>query len=275
MTIGTLNGATRVIAIIGDPIAQVRSPAAVTGALQQAGRNAVVLPMHVAAADVDAFLEGLRLARNVDGIIATVPHKFAAYRHCATATERAHFLGAANVLRRDADGRWHGDMTDGEGFVAGARREGCVVEGGRALVVGAGGAGSAIAFALLEAGVADVAVHDVDPVRRDALVDRLARLSGAKVRVGSRDPSGRTIVVNATPAGMRPGDDWPVEPARLDAGMFVGDVVTAAETTPLIGRALALGCHALSGNQMFVAVCERMVAFFLGSGCLAGSAAPT
>ena len=106
-----LSGATRVIAIVGDPIAQVKSPAGVTQALIERGRNAGVVPLHVAAGALDAFMHGLSVAHNVDGIIATIPHKFAAYRHCTSASERARILGAANILRRNADGTWHGEFT--------------------------------------------------------------------------------------------------------------------------------------------------------------------
>lgn len=133
----TLNGETRVIAIIGDPIAQVKSPAGVTQALNARGRNAVVVPIHVTSADVDEFIRGASLAKNFDGIIVTMPHKFAAYTHCATATDRAHFLETVNTLRRNADGGWHGDQLDGEGFVSSIRAAGCKPEGSRALMAGA------------------------------------------------------------------------------------------------------------------------------------------
>ena len=263
-----LNGATRVIAIIGDPIAQVKSPAGVTQALNARGRNAIVVPIHVTAEDVDAFIRGASLARNLDGMIATVPHKFAAYRHCASATDRAHFLGAVNTLRRNADGGWHGDQLDGEGFVTGIRAAGCDPRGRRALLAGAGGAGSAIALALLEAGVAELAIHDGDAARRDALVARLAARHGDRVRPGSADPAGRTLVVNATPAGMRAGDPLPVDATRLTADMFVGDVITAPAVTPLLEAARRTGCATQGGAGMFAAVSALMVDFLTAAGPL-------
>ena len=264
----TLNGATRVIAIIGDPIAQVKSPAGVTQALIERGCNAVVVPIHIATADLPGFIAGASLAKNFDGIIVTVPHKFDAYRHCASATERAHFLGAVNVLRRTAGG-WYGDQLDGAGFVAGIRAGGCKPEGLRALMAGAGGAGSAIALELLESGVAELAIHDDDAVRRDALIGRLQRRHGTKVSAGSADPSGRGLVVNATPAGMRDGDALPFDVARLNRSAFVADVVTVPAVTPLIDAARRLGCKTQIGTGMFAAVCERIVEFLLADGALA------
>jgi shikimate dehydrogenase len=265
----TLNGATRVIGIIGDPIAQVKSPAGVTQSLINRSRNAVVVPWHVRSEHLAAFVQGASLARNLDGLIVTVPHKFDVYALCATATERAHFLGAVNILRRNADGSWHGDQADGEGFVQSIRHAGCQPEGQRALLAGAGGAGSAIALALLEAGVAELALHDDDVQRRDALLARLGQRYGGRVRAGSPDTRGFGVVVNATPAGMRASDPLPLDAAGLSPQAFVGDVITVPAVTPLIAAARERGCGTQIGTGMFAAVCELMVDFLLADGPLA------
>jgi len=264
-----LSGATRVIAIFGDPIAQVKSPAGVTRALNQRGRDCVVIPVQVAPQDLDAFMRGASAARNFDGLIATVPHKFAAHAACASATLRARALGAVNVMRRNPDGSWHGDMLDGIGFVTAMREAGGAPEGKRALLAGAGGAGSAIALALLDAGVASLAIHDGDAARRETLIERLRGLHPGRVLAGTADPAGYDIVVNATPAGMRPGDPLPVETAQLAGDMFVGDVITVPEETPLLAAARALGCKTQTGVGMFNAVSRLMVDFLLESGPLA------
>jgi shikimate dehydrogenase len=167
------SGATRLYPIIGDPIAQVKSPITMTAGLRARGVDAIIVPVHVTPADVDMVVAALARMKNVDGFIATVPHKFAAFRHCATATPRSGLLEAANMVRRNADGIWHGDMLDGLAFVDTARRIGVQFEGARALLVGAGGAGSAIGLALLEAGVVELAVHDARAERRDALLRKL------------------------------------------------------------------------------------------------------
>jgi shikimate dehydrogenase len=220
--------------------------------------------MQVTSAEFDRFIAGASLARNLDGIVATVPHKFAAYAHCSTATDRAHFLGAANVLRRNPDGGWHGEMTDGEGFVAGIRAAGCRPEGQRVLLIGAGGAGSAIALALVEAGIAELAIHDEDPIRRDNLVVRVKNKRGADAHAGSADPTGYTLVVNATPVGMRLEDPYPVLVDKLTTGMFVGDVITAPAVTPLIEAARLLGCPTQTGGGMYAAQLDLMRDFLLG-----------
>ena len=161
-----LSGSTRVHFIVGDPIAQVKSPHGVTQDFAARGHNAMVMPAHVAPAALAPWLAGVSLAQNVDGIIVTVPHKFASFDLCATTSQRSAFLRSVNTLRRNTDGSWHGDMFDGVAFVAALRGNGCQLEGEKALLVGAGGAGSAIAHALVMAGVSALAIHDGDTGRR-------------------------------------------------------------------------------------------------------------
>ncbi|RQS18179.1 shikimate dehydrogenase [Burkholderia sp. Bp8998] len=260
-----LSGATRVHFIVGDPIAQVRSPKGVTAALREAGLDALVVPAHVAPDDLAAFFAGITPMRNVDGVIITVPHKFSAAGFCTSLSDEAAFLGAANTLRRTADGGWHGGMFDGTGFVAALGDEGCDLRGKRALLVGAGGAGSAIGHALVMAGVASLDVRDNDAARTASLVDRLATLQRGTVRVAAADvaPESFDVIVNASPMGMRADDPLPVDVSRVPATTFVGDVVTKPPLTPFIEAARARGCRTVTGTQMFARVCDRMVAFLI------------
>lgn len=261
--IDTLNGATRVHFIVGDPIAQVKSPAGVTQVLAERGLNAVCVPAHVAPADLATWMAGTSKAQNVDSIFVTVPHKFACRALCATVTARAAFLEAVNVMRRNPDGSWHGDMVDGLGYVEALRGQGMDPRGQRALVVGAGGAGSAIAHALVMAGVSELAVHDLDLQRRDALVRRLAGLGLGRIRAGSDDPTGMDLAINASPIGMQAGDPLPIDASRLSAATFVGCVITAPAVPPLIQAARQIGCRTVTGDDMFSRVRDLMVAFLL------------
>ncbi len=258
-----LSGATRVHFIVGDPIAQVKSPAGVTQAFHDAGRNAVCVPAHVAPADLAGWAKGVSLAQNADGIIVTVPHKFSCFDLCATTSDRAGFLQAVNTMRRNADGTWHGDMFDGMGYVEALKSKGCEPQGQRALLVGAGGAGSAIAYSLMTAGVKELAVHDADVVRRDALVARLASLGLGKVSAGSSDPTGFDICINATPIGMKDGDPHPIDSTKFTAQQFVGCVITAPAVPPMIAAARARGCNTITGADMFARVRDLMVQFLL------------
>lgn len=270
---GQLTGATRLHFIVGDPIAQVKSPSGVTQAFAERGHNAMVVPAHVAPEHLSAWHAGLSHARNVDGIIVTVPHKFAAFGLCASTSERATFLRTVNTMRRNADGSWHGDMFDGLGFVEAMRDNGCEPLGKRALLVGAGGAGSAIAHALLLAGVSSLALADISKLRRTTLIDRLNWLKSAPVTHGSTDPTGYDIVLNATPIGMKEGDAYPVDVTKLDASMFVGCVITVPAVSPLISAARERGCATMTGADMFNRVRDLMLDFLL-SGSAASASVP-
>lgn len=258
-------GATRLYVIVGDPIAQVRSPAGVSAAFAARGHDGLLVPVQVTPGDLPDFLSVAGRLKNLDGIVVTIPHKFACYQACASATARAHFLRTVNLMRRRPDGGWHGDMVDGLGFVGAARATGIDPKGMRALLVGAGGAGSAIALELLEAGVRELAIHDSLPERRDVLVGQLNGLGKAPVRVGSEDPAGFDFVANATPAGMKDGDPLPVDVARLVPSTYCGCVITKPELSPFIAAARRIGCVTGTGTDMYQQHQSIMVDFLLGA----------
>ena len=258
-----LSGATRLFVIVGDPIAQVKSPAGVTDGFVRRGVDAIVVPVQVSAEDIGPTLASLDRVKNLDGILATVPHKFAAFSHATSVTPRAALLQTCNILRRSRDGGWHGDMGDGVGFVEALRKRGGDIGGRRGLLVGAGGAGRAIALALLEAGASHLAIHDADASRRDALLALLAGVAPGRVGRGSDDPAGFDLIANASPAGMRPDDPHPVRLDRLASGMTVGCVITEPAETPLVAAARGLGCTVSTGLDMFEASQEAIVDFML------------
>lgn len=258
-----LDGSTRLHFIVGDPIAQVKSPGGVSQAFADAGMNALCVPAHVSPAHLADWMRGVSLAHNVDGIIVTVPHKLACLSLCATVTERARFVGAVNTMRRNADGTWHGDMFDGEGFVRALLAKGGQLAGRTAMLVGAGGAGSAIAHAFVLAGVSRLSIHDPDTARRDGLVSRLSAMGKGQVVAGSADPTGYDVVINATPMGMRPADPYPIEVDKLAGSQFAGCVITAPAVSPWLEVARGKGCNSLAGADMFAQVRDLMVEFLV------------
>lgn len=267
-----LDGETRLFAILGDPIVQVKSPAGITRALVARGANAVLVPMHVRPEGFDAFMRAVRGIDNLEGLIMTVPHKIPAAAYAESLTDRARFLGACNIMRRTAPGAgWHADATDGYGFVRGLQAAGFSARDKRALVVGAGGAGSAIALSLIEEGVAELAIHDAMADRRDDLIGRLNDLAqgrglGRPVRVGSTDPTGVDLAVNATPMGMQPGDPLPLDVDRLRPGVFAADVITLPERSPFLEAAAARGCSIQVGTAMFAGQVDYIADFLLAGG---------
>lgn len=257
------SGSTRLFPVVGDPITQVRSPNAITRVLVARGLDAAVIPMHVPAADLAELLGALSLVRNIGGVLVTVPHKRAALMLCSSVTERAAITQAVNVMRRTKSG-WQGDNTDGLGCLDGIQRLGFSVAGKRALLVGCGGAGSAIALEILERGAALLAVHDIDPRRRDEFLTKLAARFPGKVAAGLADPSGYDLIVNATPMGMSAADPLPIDASKLQARQFVACVVTKPDVPRLIVEARRIGCRTMSGNGMFDAQAETLSGFLLG-----------
>jgi shikimate dehydrogenase len=217
----------------------------------------------VASNDFDDIVRALKAIRNLDGLVITVPHKFNAFQHCERATERASFLRTVNVMRRSRSGTWEGDMCDGQGFVDAILQKGGVLAGRRAFLVGAGGAGTAIGYALLEAGVAALSIHDIDQTRQRELVQKLRQRFGDQVAEVGPDEGEFDIMVNATPSGLENLQSSPVDPSRLRPTMIVGDVVTATGETALIRAARAIGCICSSGHDMYQALQETMVDFLL------------
>ncbi len=244
------NGATRLLGIVGDPVAQVRSPPLWRALFRHNNMNAVCVPFHVTPPDLAKFVTGLRAVENLMGLIVTIPHKGTAAKLAGALTERARKVGAANILRPLPEGRWEGDCLDGLGFVRALEADGHHADGRRALVVGAGGVGSAIAFALAEAGVRSVAISDIDAERARALSQRIMVLTGVASSVVPATGAGFDLIVNASPLGMRAEDPLPLDLDGLTAGAIVGDVVISREPTPILKAARDRGCHVQPGAAM-------------------------
>ena len=227
--------------------------------------HGVCVPMQVPGSDLDIVMAALAAIANVDGILVTMPHKHAAFAYCATSSSRARLLGAVSVIRRNADGTWHGDMLDGLALVKAQQDHGARLDGARALLAGAGGAGSAIAIALLEAGVSELVIYDTDSSRADSVLNLAAPLGQGRVSAGPASPAGCDLVFNATPLGMADGDALPVDVSLLAPSMFAGDVIAGHGTTPFIAAARAAGCRTATGDHMVEAVQDLMADFMLGN----------
>lgn len=258
-----IDGETKVFPIIGHPIGQVKSPGSLSAIMAERGFNGMVVPAHVLPEHLEDWMAPAIKLRNCDGIVVTVPHKVACLAFCARATERARASGAVNIMIRDGED-WVGDATDGHGYLDGIAAQGFDVRGRSALLVGAGGAGSAIAYEILSRGASELAVHDVDHARRDDLIARLDEAFPGRTRVGGTDPTGFALVANATPLGMREGDPLPVDVARLTADQFVADVVTRPAVPPLIAAARARGCATMAGVGMFEAQATLLAELLMG-----------
>lgn len=261
-----ITGNTRVFGIIADPVAQVRTPEILNAHFAAQGIDAVMVPLHVPAADLAQALDGLRTMRNFGGMIVTVPHKNAAAGLCASLGPTAAIVGAANALRREADGSFVGDMFDGEGFVEGLRSQGRDPAGKRVLMVGAGGAAGAIAYALAKAGVASLDIANRTRERAEEIAQRVREaLPGARVQAADADSRGYGMVVNATSLGMRPDDPLPLDVERLEPSTLVAEIIMKPPMTALLLAARQRGCAIHEGRHMLDAQASLMARFLLGA----------
>ena len=258
-----ISGTTQLIAHIGWPTHAFKAPMIYNPYFAQAGIDAVVVPMGCQAERYPALLRTLFTLENIRGALITMPHKVTTVGLLDEVSPTARIAGACNAVRRDADGRLFGDMFDGEGFVRGLRRKGCVVEGASALVVGAGGVGSAIAASLAAAGVARIGLFDTRAESAQALGARLSmHYAALEVATGSNDPSGHDIVANATPMGMDDGDPMPLEVSRIAPQAFVGEVVMKRTMTAFLQAAQARGCRYQVGSDMLFEQIPAYLEFF-------------
>jgi shikimate dehydrogenase len=258
-----INGETRLIAHLGVPTTTFKSPMIYNPFFERHGINAVVVPMGCEAADYPDFLRLLFRLRNIQGALVTMPHKVVTADLVDELSATAAVAGACNAVKAAPDGRLIGDMFDGEGFVRGAAAKGVAVAGRRALVVGCGGVGSAIAGSLARAGAGEIGLFDGDAARMAGLAERLgAHYPALRVTVGTNDPAGWDIAVNATPLGMNEGDPLPFDVSRLAPETFVGEVVLKAEVTPLVAAARAKGCRTQVGLDMLFEMIPAYLEFF-------------
>jgi shikimate dehydrogenase len=154
-------------------------------------------------------------------------------------------------------------MFDGAGFVRGLQRKGFDLTGKRALVVGSGGVGSAIAASLAGAQIASISLFDVNSASAEALAKRLKdNYPQIEVRTGANDPAEHDLVVNATPMGMNEGDPLPMDIARIAPEAFVGEVVMKTEMTAFLQSAKDRGCRVQVGSDMLFEQIPAYLEFF-------------
>ena len=179
-------------------------------------------------------------------------------------------IGAVNTVTIAADGRTTGYNTDRRGFRRSFEEKlgRASADGATVVLVGAGGAGRAVAFALMDLGVATLIVHDMDAARANALVADLAKHCDAgRCRVAGsfdRDIAGAAGVVNATPIGMHGFPGNPVPVAAMHAGQWAADVIYTPIETAFLKAAAAKGARVLDGGGMCVHQAAEAFRLFTG-----------
>jgi shikimate dehydrogenase len=258
-----INGNTEIIAHIGYPTYAFKAPMIYNPWFEKAGVNAIVVPMGCQASDLQTFLPSVFKLSNIRGALITMPHKVTIVGLLDDVSPAVAIAGACNAVRRTPDGRLQGDMFDGEGFVRGVLHKCLQLQGTRALVVGSGGVGCAIAASLAAAGVAVLDLFDVNAASAEGLAGRLRQHYPAlQVKTGSNDPAGFDLVVNATPMGMTAGDAMPMDVSRIEPSTFVGEVVMKTEMTAFLAAAAERGCRIQIGTDMLFEQIPAYLEFF-------------
>lgn len=240
------------VGVAGWPVAHSRSPILHGYWLRQLGVAGRYEQFAVPPGEFEQF--AARIGGELLGSNVTAPHKEAAFAACDRRTQAAEALGAVNTLWRDGPLLW-GDNTDVEGFLTnmdeGVRR--WAERSRSAVVIGAGGAARAVAYALVSRGVGRIAIVNRTPARAAALAERFGRTVMASSWDNlSSELSKADLLVNASSLGMQGQAPLDIDLRPLPPRAVVSDVVYVPLRTPLVEAARARGLAAVEGLGMLL-----------------------
>ncbi|ASV76789.1 3-dehydroquinate dehydratase I / Shikimate 5-dehydrogenase I alpha [Thermogutta terrifontis] len=245
---------TEVYGVIADPVGHSLSPLIHNAAFQRLGLNKVYIPIRVPREDLFEFIDQAP-QWGIKGLSVTIPHKEAILAKLTKADSIVRGIGAANTVIFEGNERL-GYNTDCraaleaiETALGASPKDPTPLKGKHALVLGAGGAGKAVAYGLLRAG-ATVTLTDGDEEKARLLAEKL---DCPYVKWEDRHSVACDILANCTPVGMHPNvDETPFDPKYLRSHMLVFDAVYNPENTLLIKDARARNCKVVTGVEMFV-----------------------
>lgn len=260
-----------VVGLIGRGIQMSRTPAMheAEGAARGLSYVYRLLDADAMGTSPPSLTELLRFAEyfGFSGLNVTYPYKQEILPLLDELSDNARQVGAVNtvVLR---NGRRRGHNTDVWGFAESFRRGMAGAKRDDVLILGAGGAGAAVAHALLDCGVGRLLVSDVDAARADALSARLSARFGAGRAAPARDAAEAAKsadgIVNATPVGMDKLPGMPLPPAAIEPRHWIADIVYFPLETQLLREARRKGCRTLSGEGMAIFQAVRAFELFTG-----------
>jgi shikimate dehydrogenase len=232
----------------------------ITWEFQRRGIDALLVPLHVPAAGFEHTMAALMRLVNFGGFVITVPFKVRALGLADRLGLQAQVMGGINVLVRRSDGRWSADMLDGMGCVAAFKQRGIPIEGRSLMILGLGGAGSAIACAVAAERPRLMRLHDLSAERCRFTSQCIARISPTTmVETGPPRLDEIDVLINATPVGMLADTRLPLEVSSLPAQLVVFDAIVMPEQTPLLGLAEQCGCTVVRGREMMLGQIPQLV----------------
>lgn len=251
LMIASPKGSTRFLAVVGDPVAQVKAPEILNRYFAENGLDMIMIPVHACRQNLYQVVRGLQAIENFHGMLITVPHKFAAVGLAHIHSRSVVLSGSTNALCRGENGLWTAENFDGVGFVLGLQRAGFELTGKRVLLAGGGGAGSAIAAALLEAGISTLYLQEPDRQKAAELIQRLERQWPGRIRKSCQEAAADVaLAINASPLGLHPDDPLPIDLSSLDKNAWVADIIMKPAQTRLLTEASESGFRVHLGIHM-------------------------
>lgn len=253
----TISGKTHVCGVIGDPIEHTLSPAMQNAAFEHLKLDWVFLAFKVKATEVEDALRGMR-GLGIRGLNVTMPHKNTVIAFLDKVDESAKFLGSVNTILAD-DGELKGFSTDGLGAVNALKENGVKLSGKKVVLLGAGGAAKAVAFAIAKE-ARELIILNRTSEKTNQLAETLSSRLGKKVagerltpRITQKELENADILINATSVGMHPqADQSLVAPQWLKPNLAVMDIVYNPLETKLAKDAKAAGAQIISGVEMLI-----------------------
>ncbi|OGS17112.1 MAG: shikimate dehydrogenase [Elusimicrobia bacterium RIFOXYA2_FULL_50_26] len=218
-----INGSTFITGIFGYPVSHTLSPAMHNAAFDALSINAAYLPFEVKPQALREAIGSLR-SLNIKGVNITIPHKTAALKYLDTVDTLAKRIGSVNTIVNEG-GKLAGYNTDATGFLKDIIELGMDPKRASCLLLGAGGAGNAVAAALAQRGAKKIFIADSDILRARKLADRTPGASAVAMRAWKDKLPEVSLVVNATPVGMKKTDPALLEAREIPSGIFIYDLV--------------------------------------------------
>lgn len=269
---GSISPATRLCAVIGNPVGHSLSPVLHNAAFNALGLDFVYVAFRVE--DLKSALGGMRALENFRGMSVTIPHKIEILAYLDDVAEVDRFIGSVNTVINE-DGRLYGFGTDGPGALKALLDAGVDLKGKQVLILGAGGVSRAIAFTLARSAPLDrLVILDINEPVMLTLAEDLRIGTTAPIETALLDNRSLAeqvpladIIINCTPIGMHPHEDATLVPAELfKQSQVVFDVVYTPLETRLLREAAGRGCRVISGVEMFINQAALQFERFTGEG---------
>lgn len=258
-----ITGKSKILFVLAHPVGHVRASHVFNTYFSKTSKNAAAVPLHIHPDDLTQVIDAIRKLGNVSGFGVTIPHKIAIIPLLDEVTDAARKIGAVNFVRREESGRLVGDNIDGPGFIEGLLNNNIEPKDMTVLMMGAGGAGRAVGFALARAGVRALWITNRDPNKAAALVtDIQSAYPDCELQSGPHPGTQFDLIVNTTSLGMAEEDELPIDLIDVSPDTIVSDIIVNPPMTHLLELAQAKGCRIINGVPMLdaqmVLACKHM-----------------